>query len=40
MTMGRQMYRASYSRSVFHDERGNEVVKDEDADKMLWINRE
>ena len=37
--IGRQMYRANYTKSTFHDEEGNEVTKDEDAEEMMWRNR-
>ena len=39
MTIGRQMYQGSYTRSTFHDEHGNEVVKDAAAEEMMWRNR-
>ena len=39
MAIGRQMYRANYTKSTFHDEEGNEVTKDEGAEAMLWLNR-
>ena len=40
MTVGRQMYRGNYTCSTFHDEHGNEVVRDDDAEEMMWRNRE
>ena len=40
LTIGRQMYRANDTRSTFHDENGNEVTKDVEAEAMLWRNRE
>ena len=30
------MYRGNDTRSTFHDEDGNEVVRDDDAEEMMW----
>ena len=38
--MGRLMYRGTYTRSTFHAENGNEVVRDADAEEMMWRDRE
>ena len=35
ITVGRQMYRANYTRSTYHDEHENDVVRDDDAEKMM-----
>ena len=33
------MYRGSYTRSTFHDDDGNEVVRDDEAEEMMWRNK-
>ena len=40
LTMGRLMYRGTYTRSTFQDQNGNKVVRDADAEKMMRGNRE
>ena len=38
--IGRQMYRADYTKSTFHYGEGDAVTKDEVAEEMLWRTRE